>query len=101
MDETNTGRHFDCQNEAIPIHPFRDYGPLGRRALSIREHVVQSRLHGTEITPEWLDRVAEALLSLAERIDSMESAPVPLRGQVVRMRPALALIDGGAREVWR
>jgi hypothetical protein len=94
-DDFNTQRHHDCQGEAIPIHPFRDYGPLGRNALSIREHVVQSRLHGTDITSEWLDRVAEALASLAERIDAMESTPVPLRGQVVRLRPALALVEGG------
>lgn len=95
MDDLNTGRHYDCQDEPISTIPFRDYGPLARNALSIREHVVQSRIHGTEITPEWLDRVAEAMASLAERIDAMENAPVPLRGQVVRLRPALAIVDGG------
>lgn len=95
MEETNTGRHYDCQDEPIPTIPFRDYGPLARNALSIREHVVQSRIYGTEITPEWLDRVAEAMASLAERIDAMENTPAPLRGQVVRLRPALAVVDGG------
>lgn len=96
MRDTNTGRHMDCQSETIPTHPFRNYGPLGRRVLSIREHVVQSRLHGTEITSEWLDRVAAALASLADQVDAMEGAEVPLRGQVVRLRPALVVVDGGA-----
>ena len=41
MDDLNTGRHFDCQNERLPTFPFRDKGLLTRKALSLREHLVQ------------------------------------------------------------
>ena len=74
--------------------PFRDKGPLTRKAMSLREHLVQSMIHGTPITDAWLERFADELSVLCDQCDAMENAEVPLRGQVVRSRPALVMIQG-------
>ena len=95
MEDWNMQRHHDCQNERLPTYPFRDKGPLARKALSLREHLVQSMIHGVPITDAWLERFADELSVLCDQCDAMESAAIPLRGQVVRLRPALVLVEGG------
>jgi hypothetical protein len=83
-DDLNTGRHY------------HDAGPLTKNVLAIREHVRQRAETGAPMDEKWLARLADALSSLAERVEALENAQASAAARRA-WNGRITVIDGGTR----
>lgn len=99
MDETSTGRHFDCQGERpAPMADTFTHARIRATARQLADQINAGMFAG--LTPDERCDLRALTLEMLGWADEVYDMEVP-RGRVVNLRPALAVIDGGAREVWR
>lgn len=98
-DDHNTFRHFDCQNERpAPMADTFTHARIRSTARQLADQINAGMFAG--LTPDERCDLRALTLEMLGWADEVYEMEVP-RGRVVNLRPALVVINGGAREVWR
>lgn len=99
MDDHNTYRHFDCQAERpAPMADTFTHSRIRATARQLADQINAGMFAG--LTPDERCDMRALTLEMLGWADEVAAMEVP-SGRVVSLRPALVVIDGGAREVWR